>query len=93
MLREANHSGRRGVRHEMSSPALTLGLWVRITLKSLMFVYGYSVCVLSCVRYWPCDWLILRPRRPTDSLKARNLSETKRFTDVLCSKWEQQKQI
>jgi hypothetical protein len=27
---------------------------------------------------------------PTDCLRFRNLSETKRFTNVLCPKWEQQ---
>jgi hypothetical protein len=27
---------------------------------------------------------------PTNCLRLRNLSERKRFTDALCSKWEQQ---
>jgi hypothetical protein len=39
----------RGLRHEMSSPAWTLGSWVRIPLEAWMFVYVYSVFVLSCV--------------------------------------------
>jgi hypothetical protein len=39
----------RGIRHEMSSPAQTLGSWVRIPLKAWMFVWVYSVFVLSCV--------------------------------------------
>jgi hypothetical protein len=30
------------------------------------------------------------PRSPTDCFRLRNWSETKRFTDALCSKWEQQ---
>jgi hypothetical protein len=32
------------------------------------------------------------PRSPTDCLRLGNWSETKRFTDALCSKWEQQKE-
>jgi hypothetical protein len=39
----------RGLRHEMSSPAWTLGSWVRIPLEAWMFVCVYSVFVLSCV--------------------------------------------
>jgi hypothetical protein len=38
-----------GLRHELHSPAQTLGLWVRISLKAWMFVCIYSVFVLSCV--------------------------------------------
>jgi hypothetical protein len=37
----------RGLRHKMSSPAWTLGSWVRIPLEAWMFVCVYSV--LSCV--------------------------------------------
>jgi hypothetical protein len=39
----------RGLRHEMSSPAPTLGSWVRIPLRAWMFACLYSVFVLSCV--------------------------------------------
>jgi hypothetical protein len=39
----------RGLRHEMSSPAWTLGSWVRIPLESWMFVCVCFVFVLSCV--------------------------------------------
>jgi hypothetical protein len=39
----------RGLRHEMSSPAQTLGSWVRITLEAWMSVRVSSVFVLSCV--------------------------------------------
>jgi hypothetical protein len=74
----------RGLRHEMSSSALTMGSWVRIALKACMCLF----CV--CIRQRPCDGLIPRRRRPTECLRLRNWSETKRFTDVLCSKWEQQ---
>jgi hypothetical protein len=39
----------RGLRHELSSLARTLGLWVRIPLRAWMSVCIYSVFVLSCV--------------------------------------------
>jgi hypothetical protein len=37
----------RGIRHELFSPAQTLGSWVRILLKAWMSVCVYSVCVGS----------------------------------------------
>jgi hypothetical protein len=40
----------RGLRHEPSSPAKTLGSWVRISLEACMSVCVYSVFVLSCVQ-------------------------------------------
>jgi hypothetical protein len=39
----------RGLRHEPSSPARTLGSWARIPFKAWMFVCVYSVFVLFCV--------------------------------------------
>jgi hypothetical protein len=39
----------RGLRHEPSSSARTLGSWVRILLEAWMFVCVYSVFVLFCV--------------------------------------------
>jgi hypothetical protein len=39
----------RGLEHEMSSPAWTLGSWVRISLEAWMSVCVYSVFMLSCV--------------------------------------------
>jgi hypothetical protein len=39
----------RGLRHEPSSPARTLGLWVRIRFRAWMSLYVYSVCVVLCV--------------------------------------------
>jgi hypothetical protein len=39
----------RGLSHELSSLARTLGSWVRIPLKAWMSVCVYSVFVLSCV--------------------------------------------
>jgi hypothetical protein len=38
----------RVLRHELSSPARTLGSWVRAPLQAWMFVCVYSVFVLSC---------------------------------------------
>jgi hypothetical protein len=40
----------RGLRHELSTPAKTLGSWVRIPLEAWLFVCIYSVFVLSCVQ-------------------------------------------
>jgi hypothetical protein len=56
----------RGLRHELSPPAQTLGSWVRIPLKAWIFVCVYSVFVLSCL---PWDGLIPRTRSPTDCVK------------------------
>jgi hypothetical protein len=39
----------RGLRHELSSLARTLGSWVRIPLKASMSVYVYTMFVLLCV--------------------------------------------
>jgi hypothetical protein len=41
---------RRGLRHELSSPAQTMGLWARIPLEAWMSVCVYSVFVPSCVQ-------------------------------------------
>jgi hypothetical protein len=47
----AHHSGRpRCLKHELSSLARTLELWVRIPLKAWMSVCVYSLFVLSCVQ-------------------------------------------
>jgi hypothetical protein len=39
----------RGLRHELSSLAQTLGTWDRISLEACMSVCVYSIFVLSCV--------------------------------------------
>jgi hypothetical protein len=39
----------RGLRHKLSSPAPTLGSWVRILLEAWMSVCVYSVFMLSCM--------------------------------------------
>jgi hypothetical protein len=41
---EADHSPPRGLRHEMSSLARTLGSWVLIPLKAWMFAFILSLC-------------------------------------------------
>jgi hypothetical protein len=46
----------RGVRHEPSSPARTLGSWVRIPLPACMSVCDYSVFVLFCVYVAALRW-------------------------------------
>jgi hypothetical protein len=40
----------RGLRHELSSSAQTLGSWVRIALEARMSMCFYSAFVLSCVQ-------------------------------------------
>jgi hypothetical protein len=40
----------RGLRHELPSPAQTLGSWVRIPLEAWMSVCVYSVFILPCVQ-------------------------------------------
>jgi hypothetical protein len=72
----------RGLRHKRSSPARTLGSWVRIALKTWMFVFILCLCSVAVLRRQ-----ILRPRSSTDCLRLRNWSETRRFT----SKWGQKK--
>jgi hypothetical protein len=46
----------RDLRHELSSPARTLGSWIRIPLKAWMSVCVYSVVVLSCVQVAVLRW-------------------------------------
>jgi hypothetical protein len=64
------------------SPAQKLGSWVRIPFKEWMFV---CITFVLC-KFQPWDWLISRPRSPTDCLRLRNWSETKSFRDALCSR-------
>jgi hypothetical protein len=40
----------RGLRHQLSSPAWTLGSWVRIPLEAWMSVCAFILFVLSCVQ-------------------------------------------
>jgi hypothetical protein len=41
---------RRGLRHELSSPAGTLGLWVLIPLKARMSVFILCLCQVAALR-------------------------------------------
>jgi hypothetical protein len=45
----------RGIRHEPSSFAQTLGSWIRIALEAYMSLFVYSVFVLLCVCV--CVWV------------------------------------
>jgi hypothetical protein len=56
----------RGLRYEMSSPAWTLGSWVRISLEAWMFVCVYSVFVFSCeVSGLAMGWSLVQGVLPT----------------------------
>jgi hypothetical protein len=73
----------RGLRHELFSLAWTLGSWVRMPLKACIYVCDYSVFVLGSGLV--TDWSPVQGVLPT-VLGLRNWSETKRFTNSLCSK-------
>jgi hypothetical protein len=60
MVKLFRSQGPRGLRHEMSSPAQTLGSWVRIPLETWMSVRLF--CVDSCL----ATGLITRPRSYSD---------------------------
>jgi hypothetical protein len=84
----------RGLRHELSSSARTLGSWVRIPLEVWMSVCVYSVFVLSCVgsglatgwspvqRTLPCiglrNWKSVQG--PTKGCKSHTEREESRWT-------------
>jgi hypothetical protein len=72
----------RRLRHELSSPARTLGSWVRIPLNTWMFVCLFYVCVGSglATGWFPIQGVL------ASVLGLRNWIERKRFTDALCSK-------
>jgi hypothetical protein len=55
ILRRRRSQWPRGLRHELSSPAQTLGSWVRIPLEAWMSVCIYTVFVLSCVQVAGAD--------------------------------------
>jgi hypothetical protein len=81
----------RGLRYEISSPARTLGSWVPIPIEAWKFVCVYSVFVL----YYVQIAALQRADHSCDKsyrlyIRYRNWTETKRFTDALCSWWEQQ---
>jgi hypothetical protein len=60
----------RGLRHELSSPARTLGSLFRIPFDAWMCVLLFCLCCPVC-RQRSCNWLIFFPRSPTyDTEKA-----------------------
>jgi hypothetical protein len=64
----------RGLWHELSSPARTLGLWVRNTLKAWMYVF------ILCLYMWqPSDGLISRPRSPAECLRIKKMKWNEAF--------------
>jgi hypothetical protein len=56
----------RGLRLEPSSPARTLGSWIRIPFEAWMSECVYSVCAVLCAGSGLGDGLIPVPRSPTD---------------------------
>jgi hypothetical protein len=57
----------RSLRHDLSSPARTLGSWIRIPLEAWMSVCAFILCFCCPVcKQRRCDELIPRPRSPTD---------------------------
>jgi hypothetical protein len=80
-----------GLKHELALLARALGSWDRIPLKAWMSVCVYSMRVLSSIGSGlATGWSSFQGVLPT-VLGLRNWSETKRFTDVLCSKWGQKR--
>jgi hypothetical protein len=77
----------RGLRHEMSSPAWTLGSWVRIPLEAWMFVCVYSVFLLSCVvaALRRADHWSKESYQLSISVRLRNLIERRPRPDMGCS--------
>jgi hypothetical protein len=53
---ECRSQWQRGLRHELSPPAQTLGSWVRIPLEAWMSVCIYSVFVLSYAQVAALRW-------------------------------------
>jgi hypothetical protein len=79
---ESRSQWTRDLRHELSSLVRTLRLWVRIPFKARMYVCIYSVFISSDLA---TGWSPFRGVLTT-VLGLRNWSETKRYTDALCSK-------
>jgi hypothetical protein len=67
----------RSLRHELSSPAQTLGSWVPIALQTWMSVCVYSVCDVLC-RQRPWDGLVPYIRSPTNCVKIKKPKLKKR---------------
>jgi hypothetical protein len=88
----------RGLRHELSSLARTLGLWVRIPLKRMdVCVRLFCLCCPVC-RYRPCDELI--PPSKESYRLCKNDYETEeearaqqRAVQPLMNKWINEKHV
>jgi hypothetical protein len=74
-----------GLRHEMSSLARTLWSWVRIPLKAWISVCVFPVFVFCLGSGLATGWSPVQGVLQT-VFWLRNWSETKSFTDALCSK-------
>jgi hypothetical protein len=64
----------RGLKHEQSSPARTMGSWVRIAHEAWMSVCAFILCLCCSVcKQQPYDGLITRPRSFIDCIyRSRN---------------------
>jgi hypothetical protein len=61
------------LRHEMTSPIRTLGLWIRIPLKAWMSVCVFSTVVLSCVGSGlETDWINFNIVHPPTSCSSQS---------------------
>jgi hypothetical protein len=70
----------RGLRHEQSSLAWTLGSWVWIPLKEWMSALCAFILCLCCsvCSYRPCNGLIPRPRSPAACVKDQDTEKRPR---------------
>jgi hypothetical protein len=66
----------RGLKHELSSFARTLGSWIRTPIKAWMSLCAF-ILRLCCLVFMqrPCDGLITRARSPTDCVQIRELKK------------------
>jgi hypothetical protein len=56
----------------VQSKAWTVFTHLNIEIVGSYPTQGMDVCLFcACVRYWPCDGLITRPRSPTNCLRLR----------------------